>query len=105
MKIEDFVSTMRQSELHVRIARTQQNDTTPGTAANLRALIDYRRERDALSMLIADHPDLVARILVRAWETGEVLTGDGGALVGRLARVEESVQDIRAHLLGGEQLV
>lgn len=73
MKIEQFVESLRLSECRVRVARLQQEQTTPGTAENLRALIDHRRERDALSMLIADHPDLVARILVRTWETsGEV---------------------------------
>lgn len=73
MKIEDFVASLRQSELRVRVARRTQEATEAGTAVNLRALIDHRRERDELSSLIARHPDLVARILVRAWEVAEIV--------------------------------
>lgn len=92
--IEQFVETLRLSEQQVRVARLQQERTVAGTAENLRALIDYRRNRDALSMMIADHPDLVARLLVRAWEAAQAV-----------ATQAEQIQDIRSHLLGGEALV
>lgn len=71
MKIEEFVVELRRGGTNVRIARAARDRASSGTAANMRATIDHRRECDALSMLINDHPDLVARILVRAWETAE----------------------------------
>jgi hypothetical protein len=68
MKIEQFVSNLKAGADAMDASRATQLANDAGSAANLRASMNLRLRRDELSSLIAHHPDLVARLLVRAWE-------------------------------------
>jgi hypothetical protein len=71
MSIEQFVSNLKAGAAAMDASRAKQLGTDAGTVENLRAAINLRRQRDELSSLIERHPDLVARLLVRAWEVSE----------------------------------
>lgn len=78
MKIEEFVSALNAGAQLVEVSRDAQVKTVnrtdaEGTVLHLKASMSYRRERDELATLIVEHPDLVARILVRAWRTCDVV--------------------------------
>lgn len=73
MKIEQFVSNLRAGADAMEASRSTQLETEAGSAENQRVSMNLRRQRDELLSLIAHHPDLVARLLVRAWETAEIV--------------------------------
>lgn len=79
MKIEQFVSNMAAGAAAMDASREKQLTSEAGGIENLRASMNLRRQRDELSSLIARHPDLVARLLVRAWETAEVVADPLGS--------------------------
>lgn len=79
MKIEQFVSNLKAGADAMKASRVTQLANDAGSAANLRASMNLRLRRDELSSLIARHPDLVARLLVRAWETAEIVADPLGS--------------------------
>lgn len=73
MKIEQFVSNLAAGVAAMDASREKQMSSEAGGVENLRASMNLRRQRDELSSLIAHHPDLVARLLVTAWDTAKGL--------------------------------
>lgn len=66
MKIEQFVANLKAGIDAVEASRSTQLETEAGSAEN-------RRSKDALAALMVERPHLVAQLLVRAWETAEIV--------------------------------
>lgn len=73
MTIEQFVETLRVGVHKVRWERSGFEQEAPGTASHLRAMMDYRRAKEALCAVMAERPDFVAEILVRAFDVARVV--------------------------------
>lgn len=77
MDAERFYGTLRDAVNAVRAAEVALGGTKPDSAANYRAIIDRRRNRDTLTSLISQQPEefagLVVALAAQVHEQGEVL--------------------------------
>lgn len=61
---ERFFGTLRDAVNLVRASEVALSGSRPGTAENYKAVIDRRRNRDALSSLIAQNPEEFAGLVL-----------------------------------------
>lgn len=94
MDAEKFFGELRDAVNAVRVADVALRESTPNTAENYRAVIDRRRNRDALSSLIAQNPEEFAGLvlaLARQVRDLQIENRTHARMDDRLTKLEERV--------------
>lgn len=93
---ERFFEELRDAVVNVRAAAVARDTTPIRTAANLQAILDQRRHRDALTSLIAQNPEKFAGLvlaLVRQVYELQIENRTHARMDDRLAKLEAAMFD------------